>query len=661
MIKYDVIIDAVTKEAELKYSGSTSDYLIYLLPLEVSPSITPTPSTSSLPTTPSITPTFTPTPTPTPSTVVYTKCAEESPYFNGYSEDQIGTLTVGELLLTTGVLGDYVIEWRLNSTSGTQVFVTGNAGNTDPDIQAFHPIDSELVQSGELYPVIRYITIDGIKYSSFSNLGYSYSPDLLTCLPSITVISMSCSNGTEGTYGHTVVYYNTTQPSQLANRTLTYQLNTDGSSKQIAYIFFGFAIADRITINYCTTGGTQTVIDDWAVGTDCIINSYASTPKLFSGQYIKRVLSLTGFTYQSGDYLLFDTFPSYNDPGNTDTNWQLQIKCFSGDNLIDFGFQPNTVNDIDTGATMNLVWNSGDCRYDLTVVTGEPRVPISYNSDIYTYLLSYGVGSWDWNADQTIFLNQYTGTTAGWMPSEGYGVPYILNGVLNIKLTGDTHNLVYTFTDAIDYNHYKTGYTTNITSPDWTNWSSDVNNIHHYKFILDVFRVSMTSGDTSSTNNLYIDHESVFTFDDDNKTISILLAPQTGVYSGSTCDKSENDIYWVRQYINQVYSGTTWNVDTIWGTQYPFPFMHMEYYPFMDAENTFQVSMEIIQGLLDDSTPLSPEWYLSYGYWTFTKIYLKLVADNIADPLNNYSVYSGLNPDGSLSNPPVLTLIKKVP
>ena len=633
---------------------------------------TPSPSSSVPPSTPSRTPTHTPTPsltptrtltpTPTPSMVIYTKCADNGFHFNGYSTGQLGTLTVGDVHITTGTLTDYVIEWHLNSPSGSTVFVTGNSGNTDPSIQAFHPLVSELVQSGTLYPVIRYANVNGVLYSSYSNLGYLYSPDLLTCLPSISVASMSCSNGATGsTFGHTITYNNSSQPSQLANRSFTYTLNYDGSSKEISYQFYGYLIADRITLTYCTTGGTTTVMDDWVVGTDSVATDFNVTPKIFDNQYIKRTLSLTGFTYQSGDYLLFDTFPSYNAPGNTDTNWQLSIKCWSGTNLMNFGFQPNTSNDINTGATMTLVYNTGNCSYDVLIETGAPETPYSYNTDMYNYTMAGAGGSYDWNTGQTVQLLNYTGSSVSWAPPNGYGTPYLLNGVLNIKLTGGTNNLVYTFTDAIDYNHYKTGYTTNITNSNWTNWTSDVHSINHYKWFYDVFRVSMTSGDTTTTYQSFIDHEAVFTFDDTGKTISVALAYQDLQYTGVTCDKTADGIsYWNNQ-INQLYSGTTWNLNTIWGTQFTFPFLYTAQYLYRYTGLTMQTYMFIQDPLLDPSTPLSPEWYYSGGNWFFYKIYVRVYIDNVLDPLNNYRIWNGLNSDGSLGSPVVWTLIKQVP
>ena len=276
-------------------------------------SISATPSLS-ISTTPSITTTI----TPSPSMVVYTKCADCSLSFSAVtSNNLIGELTVGVVQAVSGTIGDYLIEWHLNSTTGSTVFITGNSGNTDPTIQAYHPFVDELVQAGNLYPVIQYIYINGTSYSAYpTSIHGLYSPNLATCLGTITVLSMSCSNGATGsTYDHTISYVNTTMPSYVANRTLEYDLNTDGSSTEIAYEFYGYTIGDRITVSYVTNTGS-TIIDDWVVGLDCTGTTYNTTPKFYKAQSLRTTISLTGFTYISGDYLLFNTYPAYNAPGN---------------------------------------------------------------------------------------------------------------------------------------------------------------------------------------------------------------------------------------------------------------------------------------------------------------------------------------------------------
>ena len=111
---------------------------------------------------------------------VFTICASNAPSFSATTlNNLVGYMTVGVVQVNTGTLGDYLIEWRLNSTTGTTVFITGNAGNTDPTIQSYHPIIYEPVQAGILYPVLRYIEINSVKYSAYSFSVYGlYSPDL---------------------------------------------------------------------------------------------------------------------------------------------------------------------------------------------------------------------------------------------------------------------------------------------------------------------------------------------------------------------------------------------------------------------------------------------------------------------------------------------------
>lgn len=599
---------------------------------------------------------------------IYHICANNVPSFSAVTEDNlINYLHIGILQLNTGALGDYVIEWHLNSTTGTTVFISGNAGNTDINIEAYHPF-FDLAQAGDLYAVVRYITVDTVKYSAYPFSSYGlYSPDLVACLGHKTVASMNCNNASVGVWGHSISYVNTSMGRDAATRSLSYLLNTDGSTKYISYYFAGYLIADRITTKYCTTGGTQTIIDDWAVGTDCTGNTFTGSPKLFVSQTLKRTLGLTGFTYSSGDFLLFNIFPSYNAPSNTDTNWQLLIKCWAqGVDLPDLEFQPNTVNDINTGVTISLVYNTGNCTYDVTLQTGNPRpgVEQGYNSEMYYYTQASGAGSWDWTSGQTIQLLNYSGASFTYAP-QYFGTPYLLNGQLNISLTASTHSLVYTFTNSTDYNNYKSGYNASVADSHWTNWTSNVNSINHYKFFYDVFKVSMTSGDTFNTYGLYIDHDSTFVFDDANKIITITLTPQSDQYSGVTCDKTASDIsIWIG-YINTIYSGTTWNFNTIWGTQYPFSFLYAYPYAYAMTSQTMQTYFFISDDLLDSSTPLPPEWFLQSGTWFFYKIYAKVTIDNIADPLNNYSVYTALKQDGTINYSPFPTinwiLIKQVP
>lgn len=600
---------------------------------------------------------------------LYHICTDNGLHFNGYSEDLIGLLTVGVVHATTGTLTDYVIEWHLNSISGSTVFITGNSGNTDPSIQSFHPVDSELVQAGELYPVIRYVNINGVLYSSYSNLGYLYSPDLLTCLPAITVASMTCSNGTTGgTYGHSVAYVNSIQPSQLANRSLTYQLNMDSSSTEIAYQFYGYTIADRISIYYCLTGGSQTLIDDWVVGLDCTGTTYNGTPKLYKNDNLKTTLTLTGFTYASGDYILFNVYPSYNAPGNTDTNWTLSIKCFTTSHRLSSAWADLTCQQIDTGATMTFTYDAVNCKYVLTYNTASGYHPEGLNSDIFKYLntnLYYYDPNWQ-STGNTVNLSAYTGASMGYInyiTTEGSYYP--LNGQLNLTASGTTtvHWIKYTFTDQSDYYVYKNSYTGMTTQSHWTDYTTDVNDVRHYKTLQSINKFSLTSGDTFTTQAIFLCRDAIFNFDDVGKVITIDTALLVVPYTGVTCDKSANDIINYSYAINQVYSGWTWqnSFDTIWGTINPF-----DYYYYYQDDRTVTIDygyayINIPSGTVGSGFNLSqPGWYDNGGGWYyFFKDYTRVTITNPADPLNNYQVHTYLDPVTGL--PESWRLLKQVP
>jgi hypothetical protein len=601
---------------------------------------------------------------------LFTICASNMPSFSATTlNNLIGFMTVGLVQVSSGTLGDYLIEWHLNSTTGTTVFISGNSGNTDTNIQSFHPIIYEPVQAGILYPVLRYIQINSVKYSaySFSNYGL-YSPDLLTCLNHVDVISISCSNGTTGTtYGHTIIYTNSTMPSSQANRSISYALNTDGSSKEIAYQFYGFTIADRISTYYCLTGGSQTLIDDWVVGTDCTGTTYTSLPKLYDSDNLKTSLTLTGFTYTSGDYLLFNIYPSYNTPSNTDTNWYFLIKCFTTSRRLSSEWCDLTVQQIDTGATMTFTYDSTNCQYVLTYNTASGYYPENLNSDIWNYLntnLYYATTNWKATGN-TVNLNAYTGASFNYINYNSDYTNYPLDGQLNITVSGTTtvHWIKYTFTDQNDYYIYKNTYTGMTAQSHWTDYTADVNDIKHYKLHVSTYKISLTSGDTYSTQSIYLCRDAVFNFDDVGKVITVDTAPLIISYTGVTCDKSATDIANYQTLINLTYSGWTWqnSFDTIWGTRNNFDYLYYFNYDYTATTSDGYAYISIPDGTVGSGFNLSqPGWFITNSQYYFYKEHTRVTITNPADPLNNYNVYTLLDPvTGYYTGTPIL--IKSVP
>jgi len=362
-------------------------------------------------------------------------------------------------------------------------------------------------------------------------------------------------------------------------------------------------------------------------------------------QNVLMLSEFTGITHQPGDYLLFDVSPGYNDPGNTDTNWMLELKCFTTEDPFDCYFAPNSCQTVYTGTPVTAIWNTGDCRYEFTVSTGEGPEDI-YNTDLFRYFGAqiYGNG---FDAEQYIYLYQDTGahaTYAIWP----FNNAILLNGVLTMSKSGET--LTYEFTDETDYLHYKSGYTAATTNEHWVDWVSSGTSIDHYKWLVDFNKISMTSGDTGNPYYMYISHDSIFDWNDSGKTLTIELAPEYNemeVTSG--CDTTYSDVGNWCDTLNYYWTGDSFTYTTIWGSYSPFANYYM--YININADETGDIN-SYVQIDLDKHPNLcsfEPNWYNWFsGYWVFQKCYLKIEITDVNDPINNFKAYNGLDENGQI-------------
>ena len=170
-----------------------------------------------------------------------------------------------------------------------------------------------------------------------------------------------------------------------------------------------------------------------------------------------------------------------------------------------------SVQQIDTGATMTFTYDPVNCQYVLTYNTVSGYYPDAINTDIYTYLttyLNYFFPNWQATGN-TVTLNAYTGVSQTFINYNSDGLYYLLNGQLNITISGTTtvHWMKFTFTDQNDYYYYKNSYTAMTSQSHWTDYTADVNDIRHYKVYYATHKISLTSGDTYTTLNLYLNHD----------------------------------------------------------------------------------------------------------------------------------------------------------
>lgn len=227
-----------------------------------------------------------------------------------------GYLSSGSITSENCQFGDYVIEWRQWSYTGTIVLISGEG--SDPVIQVQHPFYSYVVECGIYYPVIRYVYIDGISYSPYPGVGDIYSPDLLECLDTVAV----CDDYTTTT---STTSTTTTEPTTTTTTTILtyrasisvgpgpdYNMATDTNvpySENVSievqsptlsgYNYFFVSAPTSRTLTIINSMGINVTSDYTAIGFDNRAGFYGNTV------YRKNSVFYTGFSVKF--FLTFST------------------------------------------------------------------------------------------------------------------------------------------------------------------------------------------------------------------------------------------------------------------------------------------------------------------------------------------------------------------
>jgi hypothetical protein len=284
-------------------------------------------------------------------------------------------LSAGNLASTEGCsIGDYRIDWRLGSPEGSLVFVSGNVGNGDGDLDSFHPLVDEIVISGTLYPIIRYVYVSGEKYAPYEEEGSKYSPDLIGCLAPIVVDSINCSTllNNDADYN-----YRLTREVNSGDRDRSIKFDLGATTNYVAWAFTGIQISDKLNIYYCKGNDPDgEIIDSFIIGnnttTDYTPSNYPRQPgynpsiavdpiRVQSSVSVKYVCDLTGFTYDIGDWLRFEVEGNILNPTEDETKWVLEIQCFEtldlSNNFADVGKFDET--------SFQAEWDAVNCRTEI--------------------------------------------------------------------------------------------------------------------------------------------------------------------------------------------------------------------------------------------------------------------------------------------------------
>jgi len=335
--------------------------------------------------------------------VSYTCCATYGPDFASHSVDHSMFLSAGLVTLDTGTIGYYAIDWRLDSITGDIIFTSGITADIG-EVQAQHPFTNEVVFAGTLYPVIKYIYVDGIKYTSEYEEGSRYSPDLINCIDPIIIDAIECETvyGADTLYPYYLTYTNGVDRADNKSRTLRYNICGPGM-KFLAVTFQAYEVADQVKFYYCTLlDSTGTLIDNYIQGSRGV-GGIALVKNLYPSDYPNNprialygetgtsplyfIVDIRDFTYAAGDYIRIEITGGIYEPENTNTNWEIGVKNLSA--LAEAFISDEDLYKIADTPVMNYLTDP-NCRYEIsynTVDAGtipartDPAVP-----DLYKYL-----------------------------------------------------------------------------------------------------------------------------------------------------------------------------------------------------------------------------------------------------------------------------------
>lgn len=375
-------------------------------------------------------------------------------------------LNCDPLLSDVCTLGDYVIEWRHSSRDGEVVFVSGNQGNTDPDIDAYHPLVDEIVQGGTLYPIIRYAYLNGEKYTAYYEEGSYYSPDFIECLDPVVVETLNCESKNLPTgflYDYRII-----RDIASGSKSRTLKFDIDENTKYLLWSFEGKTVSDGVKIYYCNpTDETETLLDYYIIGNDNTTDyapiDYPTNPikiKVLSGPNL--VTNLIPYTYVEGNYLKIEIIGNIYNPEEDDTKWTIQLKCYTED-ITPFDFS-------ETGtllSTPTMEWNNTvECAYSVHYEISNNFTPAVYSTPFYNY---FEVSAYSSKASLTPELDYsiyaYWKTSYTTDGETNFGVN-LANGEITYSKTSS--GITISFTNSLDYDKvyndiqhvYNSAYTT---------------------------------------------------------------------------------------------------------------------------------------------------------------------------------------------------------
>ena len=471
-----------------------------------------------------------------------TPCVDYEPHFD-FVTGGIGLLDAGILTSDVATIGDYVIEWRLGSVTGELKLVSASSYSvSDTDINQIHPFDPPIpMEAGTYYPVLRWIEVDGVIYHSDSNLGDIYGEDLIDCVDIIDVLepivveALTCANGVTSNlpdYDHRFTYNNSSNPAEAATLSSTMYLNEDASTKYIVWQFHGYQVSDEINFYYIS-GETRTLLEQVAIGndTDYVLSGIGGT---WGSYYFESALDLRDITYTIGDEILIEIDPSYAQPSNTNTNWDLYLKCV-GD-IFGCDYINEDWRTIDP-CTVSGIFNTTACQLEITFNT---LAAITKGNE-YKYLNPIEARS-DYSrmpqasTNEGVMISKFKTTASAYYTGNAGSCTNIDSIITHTK---DSGIISIAFSDSDRYDDFKAIFNTKEAVLLGLGYVNDPTDYKYYMWFEYFAWDGEQCGDIATMSALTWHMESTWTFDDVNYIFEVTPIEITNQLTDVSC----SDIY----------------------------------------------------------------------------------------------------------------------
>lgn len=280
-----------------------------------------------------------------------TLCEDCTFSFDSINNNQIGLISLGNLISSGSgctPLTSYLIQWY--DSAGVYQFSTGAGINyTGLPVRNYtHPLTGAAsipVSSGQYYPVLVAVTIDGVSYSTVGSGGALYTDfsecNILEEGVSVVVENYTCdpsNTSDDPNYDHKI-FFNSVGGSGALPVTLSAAITPSNTTQYLALKFKADFYSDRLKVELFkqSNPGNPIQLEDIIVGLQSTggtvgntnLNSPTGTPKrIRNTDFFHKLIPLSGLSINtSTDYIKISVVPNSISLSNPATNWTLYFTC----------------------------------------------------------------------------------------------------------------------------------------------------------------------------------------------------------------------------------------------------------------------------------------------------------------------------------------------